>query len=140
MESARREKLIESAHARRFCTLSPTATPFSTLLRGTRLAPRLSAMRKVNVLLVMVALVVGSIVSRPRACAEDAAFNSFSSIDDTNTCGDRYNLLVSQAHDFLVKGDRSGALDSLLSAKDQLRLCEELEERNSMGPVAIALN
>ena len=95
-------------------------------------------MRRIQVPFVVAALLAGSIVARPRVCAEGSAFPpSFPA--QPRSCGERYNSLISRAQAFLVEDDRARALDSLLAARNQLRRCEELEKRNS-GPVAIALN
>ena len=55
-------------------------------------------------------------------------------------CADGYNALLGQAKASLVKGDRGAAINSLIAAKIQLRTCQELEERNSIAAVAVALN
>jgi hypothetical protein len=57
-----------------------------------------------------------------------------------STCTERYNALLEQAKESLVKGDRGAAINSLIAAKIQLRTCQELEERNSSTSVAVALS
>jgi hypothetical protein len=59
---------------------------------------------------------------------------------DSVSCGDRYNAMVSDAKSALVKGDRVGALHSLISARSQLRRCHDREMENATGTVALALN
>jgi hypothetical protein len=97
-------------------------------------------MRMDKTLLLGAALVLGSIVSLPRLCAEGSNGSvRMQSPDRSSACADRYNALLGQAKASLVKGDRGAAINSLISAKIQLRRCQELEDRTS-GAVAVALN
>lgn len=85
-------------------------------------------------------LAIGSIASLPRTCAEGSDGSLTVEYHDGSTCGDQYNALVGQAKASLVRGDRSAAISSLIGAKAQLRRCQEMEERNSIAAVAVALN
>jgi len=40
------------------------------------------------------------------------------------SCDDQYNALVQQAKAELAKGDRTGAINSLIEARNKLRDCE----------------
>jgi hypothetical protein len=86
------------------------------------------------------ALVVGSIASLPRLCAEGPDGSVAVESRDGSSCTDRYNVLLEEAQASLVKGDRGAAINSLIAAKIQLRICQKLEERNSTAAVAVALN
>jgi len=86
------------------------------------------------------ALVVGSVASLPRSCAEGPDGSVAAESGDSSSCVDRYNALLGQAKESLVKGDRGAAINSLIAAKNQLRTCQELEERDSTAAVAVALN
>ena len=97
-------------------------------------------MRKFTSLAFVLALVVGSIASLPRVCAEGPDASVAAESRDGSSCADRYNALLGQAKASLVKGDRGAAINSLIAAKIQLRTCQELEERNSIAAVAVALN
>jgi hypothetical protein len=97
-------------------------------------------MPKFSSLVFALALVVGSIASLPRVCAEGPAGSAAAESRDGSSCADRYNALLGQAKASLVKGDRGAAINSLIAAKNQLRSCEELEERNPTASVAVALN
>jgi hypothetical protein len=85
-------------------------------------------------------LAVGSIASLPRLCAEGPDGSVAAESGDSSSCVDRYNALLGQAKESLVKGDRGAAINSLIAAKIQLRTCQELEERNSTVSVAVAVN
>jgi|SRR5580698_3903507 hypothetical protein len=62
-----------------------------------------------------------------------------STISDT-TCGDQYNSIVLKAKQSLARGDRAAAIGGLIQAQNQLRHCQELEERNAKAPSSVALN
>jgi|GEM_PF-6786461 len=85
-------------------------------------------------------LAAGSVASLPRLCAEGPDGSVAAESRDGSSCTDRYNALLGQAKASLVKGDRGAAINSLIAAKNQLRTCQELEERNSTPAVAVALN
>ena len=86
-------------------------------------------------------LVLGSIASLPRVCAEGSSDAiSATSSEDPSACADRYNALLGQAKASLLNGDRGAAVNSLIAAKLQLRTCQEQEQRNSTAEVAVALN
>jgi len=93
-------------------------------------------MRRRGIVLAAIAIVAGFIASLPRVCAEGP--NDSMARGSSGACMDRYNTLVTRAETSLVKGDRRAAIDSLLSARVQLRRCQELEERER-GAVALAL-
>jgi hypothetical protein len=97
-------------------------------------------MPKFTSLVFALALVVGSIASLPRVCAEGPDGSVAADSRDGSGCADRYNALLGQAKASLVKGDRGAAINSLIAAKTQLRTCQEQEERNSTVAVAVALN
>src|SRR5229473_3062755 len=97
-------------------------------------------MPKFTSLVFACALVVGSIASLPRVCAEGPDGSLAAESRDGSSCADRYNALLGQAKASLVKADRSAAINSLIAAKIQLRTCQQLEERNSTVAVAVALN
>src|SRR5713101_2352357 len=97
-------------------------------------------MSKFTTLVFAIALVVGSIASLPRVCAEGSDGSVPAEPRDGSSCADQYNALLGQAKASLVKGDRGAAINSLLMAKIQLHACQELEERNSTAAVAVALN
>ncbi len=97
-------------------------------------------MSKFTSLFFAFALVVGSIASLPRVCAEGPDGSVATESRDGSGCADRYNALLGQAKASLVKGDRGAAINSLIAAKIQLRTCQQLEERNSTLAVAVALN
>jgi hypothetical protein len=97
-------------------------------------------MPKFTSLVFALALVVGSIASLPRVCAEGHDGSVAAESRDGSSCADRYNALLGQAKASLIKGDRGAAINSLIAAKIQLHTCQELEERNSTAAVAVALN
>jgi len=97
-------------------------------------------MPKFNSIVFAFALVVGSVASLPRSCAEGPDGSVAAESPNGPSCADRYNALLGQAKASLVKGDRGAAINSLIAAKIQLRTCQELEERNSTAAVAVALN
>jgi hypothetical protein len=97
-------------------------------------------MPKFTSLVFAFALVVGSIASLPRVCAEGPDGSVAAESGEGSSCADRYNALIGQAKSSLVKGDRGATINSLIAAKIQLRTCQELEERNSTVAVAVALN
>jgi hypothetical protein len=86
------------------------------------------------------ALAIGSIASLPRVCAEGSDRILPTANQAESTCGDHYNELLTKARAALTQGDRARAVTSLLAAKAQLRECQEREERNSIAPVAVAMN
>ena len=85
-------------------------------------------------------LSAGTIAALPCVCAEGPLNAASASIGDSVSCGDRYNAMVSDAKSALVKGDRVGAVHSLISARSQLRRCNDRERENATGAVALALN
>ena len=97
-------------------------------------------MPKFTSLVFAFALVVGSIASLPRVCAEGPDGSVAAESRDGSSCADRYNALLGQAKKSLIKGDRRAAINSLIAARIQLHTCQELEERNSTVAVAVALN
>ena len=97
-------------------------------------------MFKFTSLIFAIALVVGSIASLPRVCAEGPDGTAAAESRDSSSCADRYNALLGKAKASLVKGDRGAAINSLISARNQLHTCQQLEERNSTVAVAVALN
>jgi hypothetical protein len=82
----------------------------------------------------------GTIASLPCVCAKDTIDAWSSSAGATDTCTDRYNALITEAKAALTKGDRQAAIRGLLSARSQLRSCEERDHDTTTGVVAIALN
>jgi hypothetical protein len=97
-------------------------------------------MRIKTTVLFAAVLVVGSIASLPRLCAEGTDGSVAAESRDGSSCADRYNALLGQAKASLVRGDRGAAINSLIAAKIQLRTCQELEQRNSTAAVAVTLN
>ena len=97
-------------------------------------------MPKFTSLVFAFALVVGSIASLPRVCAEGPDRSAALVPPDSSSCTDRFNALLAQAKVSLVKGNRSAAINSLIAARSQLHTCQEEEERNSTASVAVALN
>jgi len=87
-------------------------------------------------LLFISALAIGSITSLPRVCAEGS--DHVTKVE--STCGDHYNALLTQAKAALTHGNRAAALNSLVAAKAQLRICQEREEHNSVAAVAVAMD
>jgi hypothetical protein len=100
----------------------------------------LSVMRVGATFLFAAVLAIGSIATLQRVCAEGPDGSVAAGSRDRSSCADRYNALVGQARQSLVKGDRGAAINSLIAAKIQLRTCQELEERSSPVAVAVALN
>ena len=97
-------------------------------------------MRKSLTLLLVAIFMTGSATGLPRRIAEGPGSSRLRSSDESSACGDRFNALIIQAKESLLKGDRNRAINSLMAAKVQLRHCQELEERNPTGAVAVALN
>src|SRR6266853_6737021 len=97
-------------------------------------------MSKFTTLVFAIALIVGSIASLPRVCAEGPDGSVAAESREGSSCADRYNALLGQAKSSLVKGDRGAAINSMIAAKIQLRTCQELDERHSTAAVAVALN
>ena len=95
-------------------------------------------MRLGTPILFAIVMAVAAVASLPRSCAEGPD-GSVAASRDRSSCADRYNALLAQAKSSLVKGDRGAAINSLLAAKIQLRGCQELEQRNSMAAVAVAI-
>jgi len=93
-------------------------------------------MTKTITLSLAFAIVVGSIafLHRPITHASEK-----SGVSET-TCGDQYNSIVVRAKQSLARGDRAAAIGSLIEAQNQLRHCEELQERNAKAPSSVALN
>jgi hypothetical protein len=93
-------------------------------------------MTKTITLSLAFAIVAGSIalLHRPISHASER-----STISDT-TCGDEYNAIVLKAKQSLARGDRASAIGGLIQAQNQLRKCEELQERNAEAPSSVALN
>jgi hypothetical protein len=81
-----------------------------------------------------------TIASLPCVCAKDTLDAWSVSMGATDTCSDRYNALVAQAKNALSRGDQHGALQGLVAARSQLRVCEERDHDSATGVVAIALN
>jgi len=79
----------------------------------------------------------GTVASLPCVCAKDT-IDAWSAA--TDTCGDRYNALITEAKAALSKGDQHAALRGLIAARSQLRSCEERDHDSATGVVAIALN
>ena len=82
----------------------------------------------------------GTVASLPCVCAKDTIDAWSAAGGTTDTCGDRYNALVTQAKAALTKGDRNAAIHGLIAARSQLRVCEERDHDSATGVVAIALN
>ena len=97
-------------------------------------------MRIKTTVLFAAALVVGSIASLPRLCAEGPDGSVAAESRDGSSCADQYNALLGQAKASLIEGDRGAAINALIAAKIQLRTCQELEERKSTTAAAVALN
>ena len=93
-------------------------------------------MTKTITLSLAFAIVAGSIafLHRPTSHASER-----STISD-RTCGDEYNAIVLKAKQSLARGDRAAAIGGLIEAQNQLRHCEELQERNAQAPSSVALN
>jgi hypothetical protein len=56
------------------------------------------------------------------------------------TCVSLYNAKLTAAETALVKGDRAGALNSLLEAMDQLARCERRDQEGSDGKTSLSFN
>ena len=98
-------------------------------------------MRSSTIFLLAVALTTASIAGIPRICADCPTPATAAELsDDSAACTARYNALLGQAKTSLIRGDRNAAVNSLIAANSQLRRCQELEERNSTVPVAVAVN
>jgi len=82
----------------------------------------------------------GTIASLPCICAKDTIDAWSVSMGATDTCSDRYNALVTEAKAALSRGDQHAALQGLVAARSQLRVCEERDHDSATGVVAIALN
>ena len=93
-------------------------------------------MTKTITLSLALAIVVGSVafLHRPITHASERT-----GLTD-RTCGDEYNAIVSRAKQSLARGDRAAAIGGLVEAQNQLRHCEELQERNAKAPSSVALN
>src|SRR5262249_44805931 len=97
-------------------------------------------MRAVTRILLAIMVVLASVTSFPRMHAESSDESLVLDYRfDLRACTARYNALLGQAKASILRGDRAMAIDSLIGAKLQLRHCEELEERNSTTPPAVAL-
>ena len=94
------------------------------------------AMTKTITLSLALAIVAGSIFILHRPITHASEKSSFSDA----TCGDQYNTLVLKAKQSLARGDRAAAIGGLIEAQNQLRHCEELQERNAKAPSSVALN
>jgi hypothetical protein len=94
-------------------------------------------MRRVYSLVFALAFSAGTVASLPCVCAKDT-IDAWSAA--TDTCGDRYNALITEAKAALSKGDQHAALHGLIAARSQLRSCEERDHDSATGVVAIALN
>jgi hypothetical protein len=97
-------------------------------------------MRRVYSLVFALAFSAGTVASLPCLCAKDTIDAWSATSGAVDTCGDRYNALVTDAKAALSKGDRNAAIRGLLAARSQLRLCEERDHDSATGVVAIALN
>ena len=97
-------------------------------------------MRIGTTILFATALALGSIASLPRLCAEGPDGSAAAASADSSSCIDSFNALLAQAKASLVKGNRGAAINSLIAARKQLHVCQELEERNSTAAIAVALN
>ena len=93
-------------------------------------------MTKTTTLIIAIAIVAAGAAFLRRSVGHASIKPAYSDV----TCGDEYNALVLRAKQSLQKGDRAGAISSLLAAQTQLRHCEELEERNAAQPHSVALN
>jgi hypothetical protein len=93
-------------------------------------------MTKTITLSLAFAIVAGSIAFLHRPITHASEKSSYS---DT-TCGDEYNSIVLKAKQSLARGDRAAAIGGLIQAQNQLRHCEELQERNAKAPSSVALN
>jgi hypothetical protein len=93
-------------------------------------------MTKTITLSLAFAIVAGSIAFLHRPVTHASERSTYS---DT-TCGDQYNSIVLRAKQSLARGDRAAAIGGLIEAQNQLRHCEELEERNAKAPSSVVLN
>jgi len=96
--------------------------------------------RKLSTLLVLLGLTAGAIAALPRLYAQGSDANVSPAMDDSGNCIDHYNALVKGAKAALIKGDRAGAIHSLVAARTELRHCQQLEEREAAGETALAFN
>jgi hypothetical protein len=97
-------------------------------------------MLRVPSLVFALAFSAGTIASLPCVCAKDTIDAWSAAAGATDTCTDRYNALITDAKSALTKGDRQAAIRGLVSARSQLRACEERDHDSATGVVAIALN
>jgi hypothetical protein len=98
-------------------------------------------MRAVTRILLAITVILVSVTSFPRVHAESSDESlRLDYRSDLGACTARYNALLGQAKASILRGERAMAIDSLIGAKLQLRHCQELEERNSTTPVALALS
>ena len=97
-------------------------------------------MRRVYSLVFALAFSAGTVASLPCVCAKDTIDVWSSTGGAADTCGDRYNALITDAKAALSRGDQHAALHGLLAARSQLRLCEERDHDSATGVIAIALN
>jgi hypothetical protein len=113
------------------CDITPKLNDFA----GTAFAVWLG-MTKTITLSLAFAIVAGSIafLHRPITHASEKSLYS------DRTCGDQYNDLLVKAKQSLARGDRAAAIGGLVQAQNQLRNCEELQERNAKAPRSVALN
>lgn len=72
--------------------------------------------------------------------AKKASATASTAVAPSGGCGDRYNALLLQAKAALVKGDRNGAVRSLIAARSQLRDCQGRERLDSAPASALGLN
>jgi hypothetical protein len=93
-------------------------------------------MTKTITLSLAFAILAGSYAFLHRSVSHASQKPSFSE----TTCGDEYNAIVLKAKQSLARGDRAAAIGGLIQAQNQLRHCEELEERNAKAPSAVAFN
>jgi len=116
-------------------TIGATLSQNALVLRARPLLVTPS-MTKTITLSLAFAIVVGSIAFLHRPITHASERSLFS---DT-TCGDQYNAIVLKAKQSLARGDRAAAIGGLIQAQNQLRHCEELQERNAKAPSSVALN
>jgi hypothetical protein len=93
-------------------------------------------MTKTITLSLAFAIIAGSFAFLHRSVTHASQRPGFS---DT-TCGDQYNAILLKGKQSLARGDRAAAIGALIEAQNQLRHCEELQERNAKAPAAVALN
>ena len=73
-------------------------------------------------------------------CAVQAATVPEPASNSGPSCLAQYNAKLIEAKAALVKGDRTGALASLIEAKDRLARCEERERDSSSGATDTSFN